>query len=117
MKLKKIGLLLSILAFSFACNKQSSNEMVHTLEDAIRKVQNYNGDVEDFQLKLSNDLTLKGNKFPRSMSIKMLANFASEKGWALGESDDVEGGKIYRCHLMSDHTTKAVSTKALSDQQ
>jgi hypothetical protein len=89
-------LLLSFLVFSFACNNQTSEDMIDSVEYAMKKMENYNGDEKDFELKLSHKLTYDGMEFPQSAAMAMITSSMLNKGWTFGGSEEIEGGKIYK---------------------
>lgn len=90
--------LISILTFSIFClilscnpknSKSNSDQLIENVEEAVKLIKEYEGDVKDFQLGVNEKLISDG------FSLVIITDAMLKKGWTFNGSKDVKGGKIY----------------------
>lgn len=91
-KLKSI-LFFSTLFFIFSCSpknsKSDSISLIGTLEEVVKMIRDYEGDVKDFQLALNENLVAD------SFSMAIITDAMIKKRWTFNGSKEVNRGKIY----------------------
>jgi len=89
--------LFSVLMISvYSCeNKANKEELIGSVEEAVKLIEDYEGDVRNFKLGLKENLTLEKEPFPLSASMAVITNAMIKKGWTFNGSEKVAGGKIH----------------------
>jgi len=77
----------------FSCStnnpKSNSDNLIGTVDKAVKLIKEYEGDVKDFQLGLNKAL------ISDSFQMVVITDAMIKKGWTFNGSKEVKGGQIY----------------------
>lgn len=83
-------------------NKENLNSdlYIEDIEQAIELIKNYDGNVDEFKLKLKKNLKFEGKSFPFSAGMAVITDQILKKGWTVNGLEKGEKGNIYFYKLM-----------------
>ncbi len=96
MKKLIFGLLAVLMMVVFSCTPSPpKQELLGSVEEAVKVIEAYKGDVANFKIGLKSELTLENKVHPFYESLSMITNAVLKKGWTLNGNEEVSGGKVY----------------------
>lgn len=90
--------LLFLALIFFACgNAVEDLTPVPSAEDAIMKIEAFQGDARDFTLVLDEELLVRGKKAKRDLAVGIIGKaIVKSKGWYFDSHEDRDNLRIYR---------------------
>ncbi len=83
-------------------NEQDAMKTIYTVEEAIAIIKSYSGNVADFQLNISSEITWQGLETPYSVSMALITDVVLKKGWLPnGVTEPKAGIKSYSHKAMN----------------